>query len=360
MQHKTMTATLDFAFAQAEGAEEVALHFGSGEPLIEFSLLRKLVEDSLRRAEATGQRVLFELTTNATLVTEEIAEFFANHSFNLRVSCDGPAEIHDQHRPMANGRPSYGRVEQGLKVLLNNLPDRVTVNSVLCGGARLATLWAWAKELGIRHFHVIKVGAEDGAGEELRKRDLAAFKEDLACVSDEIFEDLMEQRRSIDYQPLTKVVRRLMLPQPITRFCGVAGSYVGVASDGAVYPCFRHLGLKEYRLGDVFNGIDDVKRGRYRHEEAADVDSRPVCRDCWARYICGGGCYADSVVYGSDPRKPQITHCPFWRAEIAEGIRLYHQLRTTDPIACLSLFGDDIDTILLKAEPQFMQNRKTF
>ncbi|MFX9597044.1 SPASM domain-containing protein, partial [Acinetobacter baumannii] len=91
---------------------------------------------------------------------------------------------------------------------------------------------------------------------------------------------------------------RLMIPEPITRFCGVAGSYLGVSSNGQVYPCFRHIGLKEYRLGDVRAGIDDGKRQDFLGKEAADVDNRPVCSECWARYMCGGGCYADSVVYG--------------------------------------------------------------
>jgi len=79
-----------------------------------------------------------------------------------------------------------------------------------------------------------------------------------------------------------------------------ASSYVGIAADGEVYPCFRHLGLKDYHLGNVVDGLNDSKRMEFRSKEAADVDNRPGCQSCWARYICGGGCYADSVVYGPD------------------------------------------------------------
>jgi len=151
-----------------------------------------------------------------------------------------------------------------------------------------------------------------------------------------------------------------MIPQPITRFCGVAGSYLGVASDGRVYPCFRHLGLKDYHLGDVSRGIDDQKRVRFLKAEAADVDQRPICDTCWARYLCGGGCYADSVVYGPDKRKPREDHCPFWRAEIDAAIRFYDRLRRSDPTYCLELFGDDIDSLLEKSSvstPAFLQRK---
>lgn len=346
MAEATTRASLDFAFERAAGSPKLSLHFGSGEPLLRFPRLRTVVEEAERRAAAAGQEIAFDLTTNATLVTPDIARFLADHPFRVRVSCDGPAEIHDRHRPTRRGRGSYDDVLRGLGLLLEHLADRVTVNSVLASGTRLATLWAWAKELRLAHYHVIKVGtyADDEHG--LRTAELAEFEEDLAAIADDLFTDLAAGRVPIDYQPITKVVRRLMIPEPVTRFCGVAGSYLGIASDGRVYPCFRHLGVERYQLGDVRDGVDDAKRRSFLGHEAADVDHRPVCQDCWARYLCGGGCYADSTVYGEDPRRPQVQHCPFWRAEIAAAIRFYDRLRRTDPTWCLRLFGDDPDEVL--------------
>ena len=186
MADATVEKTLDFAFKAAAGAPKVVFHFGSGEPVIEYRQLRALVASALDRAARSGQEVGFELTTNATLVTPEIARFFAEHPFNIRVSCDGPADIHDRFRPMANGRPSYRRVERGLKILLEALPDRLTVNSVFCSGTRLADLWAWAKGLGIRHYHAIKVGSEESDDATLQAEELARFTEDTRAIADEI------------------------------------------------------------------------------------------------------------------------------------------------------------------------------
>ena len=227
----------------------------------------------------------------------------------------------------------------------------------------MATVWDWAKELEIRHIHVIKVGSESNAPETLRARELDDFQADLVLVCDDMFAELAAGRRPINYQPITKIVRRLMIPSPITQFCGVAGSYVGVASDGQIYPCFRHLGLEDYRLGSVFDGIDGAARQAYRKNEAADVDRRPACNSCWARYLCGGGCYADSVVYGPDKFRPKDEHCPFWRAEIAQATRFFHRIRSTDPKYAFGLFGDDPSEFLAGAEmvqPSFLQSKKTF
>jgi hypothetical protein len=140
---------------------------------------------------------------------------------------------------MRSGRRSYRALERGLKLLLADLPDRVTVNSVISGGTRLSTVWAWAKEIGLRHYHVINVGAHADRDLNVRPADLPAFEADLHAICDDMWSDLGAGRTPIDYQPITKIVRRLMIPQPVTRFCCVAGSYLGVASDGKDYPVFQ-------------------------------------------------------------------------------------------------------------------------
>ncbi len=358
MSVNTAMTTMDFVFKITDGAKHIVLHFGSGEPLMHFDLLRKIVEESSRRAGKSGQHISFELTTNATMVTHEIASFLCDYPFNVRVSCDGPPRINNRLRPLKGGRDSYAIVENGLNILLEYLRDRVTVNSVMTGGTTLSVLWEWAKALDIRHYHIIKVGAYSDDQLNILEKELSGFKEDLKSVCNEMFADLEAGNIPIDFQPVTKIVRRLMIPQPITRFCGVAGSYLGVASDGKVFPCFRHSGVTQYLLGDVWQKIDDNKRSHYMRHEAADVDNRPICQDCWARYLCGGGCYADSAVYGTNKLKPQLQHCHFWCAEIETGIRFYNKLLRTDPSYCTLLFGDDIETVLgsLESSPNFLKS----
>jgi uncharacterized protein len=358
MSRGTAEASVAFAFRKADRSPHVTLHFGSGEPLMRFALLQSIVDQAETLAAELGKSIAFELTTNGTLVTDEIAEFVSAHPFNVRVSCDGPAEIHNRVRPMINGRDSYEGVERGLRRLLRAIPDRLTVNTVISGRTRLREVWDWARGLGIRHYHVIKVGAYRSSELDLRKEEIDHFRFDLKHVISEIRADLYAGRIPMDYQPITKVVRRLMIPQPITRFCGVGGSYLGVATNGKVYPCFRHIGVKEYELGSVLDDVNDEKRMAFRRKEAADVDSRDICRECWARYLCGGGCYADSVVYGPNKYQPQVQHCPFWLAEITAAIELFSELKSNRPGDCLALFGDNVETLFSSEEGELRFERR--
>lgn len=344
LDRDTAAAAVDFAFERAAPAKRLVLHFGSGEPLLRFRLLRQIVSAAEARA-ADGWFVGFDLTTNGTLVTPQIADFFADHAFNIRVSFDGPPAIQDRNRPLLRGGGSYAHVQRGLKLLLERLPERVILNSVLTGGTRLTELWEWAKTLGVRHMYVIKVGAADEADVSLREAELREYADDLAFISNEIFEHLSAGEPVIDYLAFTRIIRRLVTAKPVTRYCGAGGTYLGISTDGTVYPCFRHIGLTDYALGDVHRGVDDEARARYRSTVAADVERRPVCSSCWARYLCGGACYADSVVYGTDVLQPLTRHCAFWQAEIEEAIRLYDRLVTTHPEACLRILGENPDRI---------------
>jgi uncharacterized protein len=337
MSPETARASVDFLFAQAGDGNRVALHFGSGEPMLNFDLLQEVVSYAQAQAVALGKRVDFHLTTNGTLLTEEKANFIAAHPFFVRMSMDGP--YHDQTRSRASGRNSYAAAERGFLTLRDYLGNRLTVNVVHCRGMRVKDIYLWAISLGIVNLEVIKVGTFQGGPVDLTDGHLLDFREDLAWLLADLRQRAEGSQPILHYLPITKVLRRLIGPAPTQRFCGVASTYLGVSSKGGLYPCFRHLGLKEYYLGSVVAGVDDVKRLSFLSVEAQPVDSRPICFTCWARKLCGGGCYADSVVYGPDKQAPQVQHCPYWKAEIEAAILLHHELAKVNPGLLFTLIG---------------------
>lgn len=337
MSSETAKASVNFLLARAGEATRVALHFGSGEPLLNFGLLQEVVAYSEDRAAAQGKQVEFHLTTNGTLVTEAKAEFIAAHPFFVRLSMDGP--YHNRTRPRIGGKSSYEAAEQGFLALRDRLRERLTVNVVYCQGMRVQDIYLWATALGIANLEVIKVGVFQRDDVMLTDSHLLDFRKDLAWILADLRQRVLHGKPIVHYLPITKVLRRLIGPAPAQRYCGVAATYLGVSSSGELYPCFRYLGLKEYRLGNVVNGADDGKRLDYLSREAQPVDLRSICSLCWVRKLCGGGCYADSVTGGSDAAIPQIQHCAYWLAEIEAGILFYHELIESNPVLLFALIG---------------------
>ena len=259
MTASTIDATIDLVFSKASDAGLV-VQFASGEALTAFPRVVDAVQKFRRRAELAGVRLSFALTTNATLVTPEVAAFLADHRFKVKVSLDGPPEIHDGNRPMLGGQPSYQRVMQGLALLADRLPKAaLTLNTVVRPDSSLGLLWDWVRSLPVGAWVTIPVGERLGCAlpeqVERRRRDLERIADEIACAYE-------TGREILEYEPLIKVVRKLAMPAPAVRYCGAAGSFIGVRSDGGVYPCLRQLGVEDHRIGDVWNGLDDSQATR--------------------------------------------------------------------------------------------------
>ncbi|WP_407702807.1 MULTISPECIES: SPASM domain-containing protein [Thiorhodovibrio] len=87
--------------------------------------------------------------------------------------------------------------------------------------------------------------------------------------------------------------------------CGVGRGIAGISVSGELYPCHRFVGLTETRLGH----LDDYRAGELNDYHRAVVDNLPVCRGCWARYLCGGGCFYDNQARTGDPHRPDAHFC---------------------------------------------------
>lgn len=119
-----------------EGAsrDRINVVFFGGEPLSNFELIRQVTEYAERRCSEETKQIDFSLTTNATLLTEELIEYFDVHRFGISISMDGPEAIHDRRRLTVGGNGTYSVVRKKAKLLLERYKSkpvgaRVTLTS---------------------------------------------------------------------------------------------------------------------------------------------------------------------------------------------------------------------------------------
>ena len=79
--------------------------------------------------------VTYSITTNATLLTDEIIDFFKQYEVEVTISLDGPKEIHNSKRIAAiDGRGSFEQVIKSLKKIKSRweqCSEKVNFNSVM-------------------------------------------------------------------------------------------------------------------------------------------------------------------------------------------------------------------------------------
>lgn len=134
MDWEVAKKAVDFLKAHSQNSDERHIGFYGGEPLINYDLIKKTTD----YANKLFDKMIYSMTTNATLMNEEIADYIMKNKFNIIVSLDGYKELHNKNRLFVSGEGSFENTIRGLKILLKsaekyNNKESITLNMVIEG-----------------------------------------------------------------------------------------------------------------------------------------------------------------------------------------------------------------------------------
>ncbi|GFI22558.1 anaerobic sulfatase-maturating enzyme [Lachnospiraceae bacterium] len=96
------------------------ISFFGGEPLLNFELIKNIVK--FVKDNYDGM-VVYTVTTNGTLLSREITDFFVENNFDLTVSVNGSEQEHNRLRVFGNGLGSYDIIKKNLNYVFEQYPD---------------------------------------------------------------------------------------------------------------------------------------------------------------------------------------------------------------------------------------------
>jgi uncharacterized protein len=111
MSTDTADRALDLVFRSPSPA--VKIEFQGGEPMLNFALVRHVVEHAERINRGHLKDMQFVIATNLAMVTDDILLFCRDHRILISTSLDGPRDLHNKNRPRPGG-DSYERVLDGI------------------------------------------------------------------------------------------------------------------------------------------------------------------------------------------------------------------------------------------------------
>jgi uncharacterized protein len=124
MSEETAERALGIALQSPSG--RIKIEFQGGEPLLNFSLITKIVENAARQAPKSGKQIDFVIASNLALLTDDILAYCKRNDILLSTSLDGPADLHNRNRPRPGGN-SYELAVRGIKAAQSVLgADRVS------------------------------------------------------------------------------------------------------------------------------------------------------------------------------------------------------------------------------------------
>ena len=126
MSFETAKKAIDFFLARTAESEMLAFGFYGGEPFLEFDLMKKCVKYFL--ANANDKKHQFSLTTNGTLLTDEIVDWCVTNKVSLMISLDGSKEDHDANRKFVSGKGSFDTIIRNVKKIRDRYPNYYKIN----------------------------------------------------------------------------------------------------------------------------------------------------------------------------------------------------------------------------------------
>lgn len=283
MSLETARQVVEHILTIAPENEPLDFNFFGGEPLIRFELLKEIVTYIQERS---SQPVRFNLTTNGTLLTEEMLDYFQTENINLCFSLDGPKWLHDRYRTYADGRGSYDDVQRNLQMALEVLND-VQVNAVYNPDhldAIPETLSSLVG-LGVSAIHLNpNIYAKWTAAIYPKLREV--FKE-LAELYCNYYEDAKEIALNIIDSKLILFVKG---GYSVSDLCSMAHSQWAFAPSGNVYPCERFIGEDQDQtmcLGNIHQGILQHRCQSIREKVG---NRNKDCIDCRLKSYCMNWC----------------------------------------------------------------------
>ena len=300
MSFETAKQSIDYLVRGSGSQKRLSIQFFGGEPLMNFKLMKQVVEYCESISQKSDKVFSYAVSTNCTLLDEEVQDYLVKYRFGVLVSVDGDAEIHNRQRPFRDGRPSYDLVMKNAialneKFIKNKLrPPRIRANIINGNANRLAEITNAFSDLGFKAIGVAPIMERLGENAPFGMDDDALAKwseqaDNQFCY----WLDCTENDKTVKNSYITREVHRKFGILKSKRIfggvrCGVGRGVNIVDVDGNIYPCHRYPGMDKYIIGNVYTGIDREKISAYYDDIMNSMLKN--CKDCWMRYKCGGPC----------------------------------------------------------------------
>jgi uncharacterized protein len=332
--------SIDFLIAHSIDSPLLSIGFYGGEPLLEFELIKEcmIYASSCSR----GKEISYNITTNGTLLTKEIIDFFIQYDVNITVSLDGDKDSHDKNRIFSkSGKGSFDVIKRNLIYIKNTYPDfyeKITFNIVLDPTNDFEVIDDFFNKDEMVKDSIINA---DFINENYAIKKFQRNEKFFIMRNYEIFKMYLIKLNILDKGSISNLISDELeiiknsianryMEEKLPEKChhggpcipGVQKLFVNVKGD--FYPCERVSEKSEVMK------IGNIKDGFYINKARKILNvgkiTEKTCRNCWAFRFCGLCCaYADNINDLSASIK--LKNCDSVKRFVEKNLKCYAMLK---------------------------------
>ncbi len=294
MSFETAKRALDFYRVHSEDTSKIHIGFYGGEPLLSFPMIRQIIAYSEKIF--SGKSISYDMTTNATLLTDEIIDYLNEKKVSVMLSLDGSKRAHDLNRKFPDGKGSFASIMDNLGNYFEKAPENVSgfyINTVITPNQD------YDEVVQLYNIPMLKKSGLQSTLVEEDAVPLQPSTEYQEKYSTDYFRALVETFRGKKINYPNKLIKRdlmatidsihKMKTNIVGRVSAPSGPCVPgklrlfVNCVGEFYPCERVNENQLMKIGSLEQGID------YQQVETIlniGRISSEKCRTCWAFSLC--------------------------------------------------------------------------
>ena len=300
--------------------KEIHFSWQGGEPLLMGLKFFKKVLALQKACAPDGVAVRNDLQTNGTLISDDFARFFHDHSFLIGVSIDGPEALHDRFRLDASGRGSFKAVMRGIERLDRHKAEYNLLTVVQEHNSRYPEdVYRFLVSLGSAFIQFIPL-VEKKADGTVNPRSVGGKAwgnflnrvfhlwrlHDVGAVFIQHFD--------------TTLGLGMGLPSALCVHARECGRALAVEHNGDLFSCDHYVD-PEHKLGNIrrtsLSSLAESERQRaFGREKQTTLSS--TCRRCEFLPLCNGGCPKDRI--GRDGAEKTHWLCSGYKAFFEESL----------------------------------------
>lgn len=335
MNFSTAKQSIDFLFANSSEIQNLNIGFYGGEPLLEF----ELIKDCVRYVEESYEekKCGYSITTNGTLLTDEVLTYLFQKRFIILISMDGPQEIHDQHRCYPDGRGSFDDVMHNIRRIRELYPQyehQVAINTVVSPESNFECVVQFYDTDTIIDSYNPRYSLVNEFGNSIvlnysltfliksRIEKMKAMLWIIGKLSESRVSNLFRNRKNEAYRFAASM--SVLDKFPVVAHPGgpcIAGAKrLFIDVDGRLFPCERVSETSpSMEIGNVTSGFNVEKS-----IEITNIGSltREECSKCWGFLHCGQ-CAAVADDGQKLSRELKLTRCPTTLGHIIDRLKDY-------------------------------------
>ncbi len=355
MSYEVAQLAIDDLAKRSKGVQEVGIGFYGGEPLLRFDFIVKCIEYA--KTILKNKKLFFAMTSNLTLMTQEMAEYFADldEKFLISGSIDGSKNYHDMHRKYPNEKGSFDDALVGLRHIVTAYNKKNKLNNISLS-AVISPPYYFEQLNSLQQFiqktewlpndlHVT-ISHQGKYQQPIEYMGINSPQEKSFYQNGDSYRDPIktwhynhktEERRGliskgnldkslykIHDRPISDTPRK---SYPLNGCCVPFSRKAYVTVDGTYLICEKVGNIPSG--GTVYTGLDIPKIKKIYVDDYI-ANAKKYCGECWAVNLCSQ-CYVDSydengVNFGYRHKQCRYTRYSFYRDLIE-----YHQLLEDAP-----------------------------